>query len=75
MTTQLAKLLIEAFRTFTHYNCHIQGMVADNLIADVQGENIPNSGDSFKSTSHLYHNKFEKIIREIEILELKEDVE
>lgn len=62
---KLLELEIEAMRIQLHYRCHIEGLIADNLLADTTGEEIPHNGEEFKSISHTYHNKFEKILKEL----------
>jgi len=67
------KMLAELLRSFGHYQCHLQGLIADNLEADTLGEDIPHNGEEFKQLSHTYHNKIEKIIKDIELMEEPED--
>ena len=63
------KLLTELMRVNGHYTCELQGMLAENLVADTTGEDIPHHGLAFKELSHRYHNKFEKILKEIDFME------
>lgn len=75
MTKNSLKNLVEIFRTFAHYQCQVQGMMADNLDADTRGEDIPHDGNAFKALSHSYHNKFEKILRELEREQIIQELE
>ena len=59
------KALAEILRISGHYQCEVQGMCAENLHADVNGEAIPYRSQEFKELSHKYHNKLEKVIKDI----------
>ncbi len=65
----LLKILIELLRTNGHYQCELQGMVAENLHADILGEETQFVSTDFKALSHKYHTKFEKLVKEIDFME------
>lgn len=56
---------IEAMRLHGHYLCHILGMYSDNIIADAAGEDLPHNGEDFKTISHSYHTKFERLLERV----------
>lgn len=73
MTKELLRIFTSILRNSLHYYNHSNSMMAENLVADTEGKDIPYNGDDFKDVSKRYHRKFEDIFRELEELEELKD--
>jgi hypothetical protein len=58
---------IQALRIHAHYHNMIQTLVAENMVAEEMEEDIPNGVDEFKQNSRDFHNKFEALIKHVDM--------
>lgn len=61
-------LLAKILRTACQYYNHTNSLIADNMIADTEGADIPYSGREFKELSNKYRKQFDMLINEMEEL-------